>query len=91
MLVLTRRVGENTVIGGNIHVSVLSIKGSQVRLGIIAPTSIRIQRLEMLARQALPLMPALASAADPADGSDPKERSHDVIDTRQPQASSSHS
>ncbi len=48
MLVLTRRLGESIVIGENIIVTVLSVKGGQVRLGIEAPKEVSIQREELL-------------------------------------------
>jgi carbon storage regulator len=47
MLVLTRRVGETMMIGDEVGVRVLGVKGNQVRLGIQAPTSIAVHRLEI--------------------------------------------
>jgi carbon storage regulator len=44
MLVLTRKLGEMVVIGDNIQVTVLAIRGNQVRLGFAAPTDIPIRR-----------------------------------------------
>lgn len=44
MLVLSRRVHETLLIGGHIKVTVLGIKGGQVRLGIAAPTDVPIRR-----------------------------------------------
>ena len=44
MLILTRRVGETVVVGDNISVTVLGFKGSQVRLGIEAPTDVRLDK-----------------------------------------------
>jgi carbon storage regulator len=49
MLVLTRRIGEEIVIAGNIRVTVLAVNGQKVRLGITAPSSIPVARLELLA------------------------------------------
>jgi carbon storage regulator len=49
MLVLTRRIHEEILIAGNIRVTVLAVKGNQVRLGITAPASIPVDRLELLA------------------------------------------
>jgi carbon storage regulator len=49
MLVLTRRIGEEMVIGDNICVKVVAAKGNQVRLGITAPSSVSVARLEVLA------------------------------------------
>ena len=49
-LVLTRRVDETIVIDGDIKVTVLAIKGNQVRLGIEAPKSVAVHRLEIQQR-----------------------------------------
>lgn len=46
MLVLTRKSGEELVIGDGIVVSVLSVQGGRVQIGIEAPKSVRIRRLE---------------------------------------------
>jgi len=48
MLVLTRRLAESINIGDDIVVTVLSVNGSQVRLGIAAPQSVRVVRQEIL-------------------------------------------
>lgn len=50
MLILTRRVGESLVIGDDIVVSVLEMKGNQVRLGIEAPKSVTVHRKEVYER-----------------------------------------
>lgn len=47
MLVLNRRVGEKLIIGDNIEVTVLAIKGGQVRIGIEAPKEISVIREEI--------------------------------------------
>jgi carbon storage regulator len=49
MLVLTRRIGEEIVIAGNIRVTVVAVNGQKVRLGITAPSSVPVARLELLA------------------------------------------
>ena len=49
MLILSRRVGEKIVIGDNIHVTVLAIRGNQIRLGFSAPDSVSIYREEISA------------------------------------------
>ncbi len=49
MLVLTRRIGEDIVIAGNIRVTVVAVNGRKVRLGITAPSSVPVARLELLA------------------------------------------
>jgi len=48
MLVLTRRVGETLIIGDNIKITVVGVKGGQVRLGIDAPKEISVQREELI-------------------------------------------
>ena len=47
MLALTRKVGESIVIGGNIVVTIVDIKGDSIRLGIDAPKQIKIYRGEI--------------------------------------------
>lgn len=52
MLILTRRIGETLVIQGDIEVTVLDIKGHQVRIGIKAPKEVAIVRSELLVGEA---------------------------------------
>jgi carbon storage regulator len=47
MLALTRKVGESIVIGDDIEVTVLSVHGEQIKIGIDAPRSIAIHRKEI--------------------------------------------
>lgn len=52
MLVLTRNVGEKIVISDNIRITVVSIKGGKVRIGIEAPDDVRVDREEIHQRRA---------------------------------------
>jgi carbon storage regulator len=51
MLVLSRRVGETIAIDNNVYVTVLEVVGNRVRLGIEAPKSVHIDRMEVRNRQ----------------------------------------
>ena len=50
MLILTRRVGETITIGKNVTVTVLGVKGTQVRIGINAPRDVEVHREEIYER-----------------------------------------
>jgi carbon storage regulator len=47
MLVLSRKIGEDIVIGDNIHITVVAIRGENVRLGISAPKEVVVDRQEV--------------------------------------------
>ncbi len=47
MLILTRRVGESLIIGDDVEVHVLGVKGNQVRIGIDAPEDVPVHREEI--------------------------------------------
>ena len=50
MLILTRRIGEKLIIGESVTVTVMSAKGSQIRLGIDAPRDVQVHREEIFQR-----------------------------------------
>lgn len=50
MLILTRRMGETVIIGDNIAVTILGVRGSQVRLGVNAPKEVTVHREEIYER-----------------------------------------
>ena len=63
MLVLTRKTGQEIVIGDNITITILQVKGRAVRVGIDAPTDVRVLRSELTdePQPHSPLRPALTA------------------------------
>jgi len=64
MLILARRIGESIMIGDQVEISVVDIKGDQVKLGIKAPTTVKVYRREVYA--AIQEENRAAAAASPA-------------------------
>ena len=63
MLILTRRVGENVIVGDDIVISVIEVRGDAVRIGIQAPRTLSVHREEVW----LELQRANAAAASPSE------------------------
>jgi carbon storage regulator len=64
MLVLSRRIDEEIIINGNVRVRVVAMKGDRVRLGIVAPRDVTVDRAEVHARRQEFAPLALGSAGD---------------------------
>jgi len=62
MLILTRRVGETLKVGNDVDVTVLGVKGNQIRIGIKAPKNVAVHREEIFDR--IQREAALAQRAD---------------------------
>ena len=67
MLVLSRRQGESIVIGGDIVVTIIEVRGTQVRVGIDAPRSIDVHREEVYQQVLEENVAAVESASAKAD------------------------
>lgn len=64
MLILTRREGESVRIGEDVTVTVVRVKGSQVRLGVDAPKKVSVQRVEISERPGADTAAAVSGAGD---------------------------
>ena len=70
MLILTRRVGETLMIGDEVTVTVLGVKGNQVRIGVNAPKDIAVHREEIYERIKREQEGATQGAIQPQAGHD---------------------
>jgi len=70
MLILTRRVGETLKVGNDVDVTVLGVKGNQIRIGIKAPKNIAVHREEIFDR--IQREAELAQRSDPASSASAK-------------------
>jgi carbon storage regulator len=77
MLVLSRRIGEEIIINDNIRVTVVAVKGDRVRLGIVAPREVTVDRSEVHERR-LQFAP-VGAEADAAIGVLPSHQSDDTL------------
>lgn len=91
MLILTRRVGENVIVGDDITISVIEVRGDAVRIGIQAPQSVSVHReevyreLQKANQQAAATQDAAIGAMMDELAADRADRS-DRGDTREPGA-----
>jgi carbon storage regulator len=67
MLILTRRVGETVMIGDDVTITVLGVKGNQVRVGINAPKSVAVHREEIYERIKREQVPESAETPKPTE------------------------
>jgi carbon storage regulator len=68
MLILTRREGESVRIGADVTVTVLRVKGSQVRIGVDAPKDVAVQREEISERRHAEVAGAVGVASAETQG-----------------------
>ena len=64
MLILTRRVGESLMVGDEVTVTVLGVKGTQVRIGVNAPKDVSVHRQEIYERIQAERLPSGTDSAE---------------------------
>lgn len=69
MLILTRRISESVIIGDEVKITVLGVKGNQVRLGIDAPKTVSVHREEIYQRIQQEKQGGVSAAEDQAEPS----------------------
>jgi carbon storage regulator len=87
MLILSRKINEKIMIGDNISISIIGIKGDQIRIGVDAPRSVKVFRQEVLSEikaankaasesgTAPPVLPNL-STLEPSDVRSERKKNH---------------
>ncbi|MGB0965399.1 MAG: carbon storage regulator CsrA [Litorivicinus sp.] len=63
MLVLSRKIDEGVVIGDNVTIRILDVKGKQVRIGIEAPREVRVNRAEVFEQESVTPLEAVEESA----------------------------